>query len=387
MNEKEVAEIRRRFKPEKSNISHIRGCLVNENREIVTEFDQSVGLMPEEDAELFLTTLKRTLSGTLNKNLIDIAFSTQQVVDSTEHKLLMTLRDSKLQDADAVHYFYETVVQSVHFESSYFILLASDTYDVAFRGKDGMKQENASAEVFNYFLCSICPVKTNKPALRYSATENEFHASGEDWVVSPPELGFLFPAFDDRGTNIYNALYYSRNVADSHDGFVEAVFRTPVPMPAQAQKESFESMLGALGEACDFDLVQSVQGQLQDLIVIHKENREEEPLLVSKSAMTQILRQSGVSEEHVDTFAQQYDQQFGADKNVSPKNLLPAGNKTEVATADVKIQVSADRADLVEARRIGGVNYILIRAEGNVELNGVPVHINDLAQSESAELE
>lgn len=384
MNEKEVAEIRRRFKPEKSNITHIRGCLVNENREIVTEFDQSVALMPQEDAELFLTTLKRTLSGTLNKNLIDIEFSTQQVVDSTEHKLLMTLRDSELQDVNALHYFYETVVQSVHFETSYFILLATDTYDVSFRGKDGMHQEDASAEVFRYFLCSICPVKSNKPALSYNATENEFHASQEDWIVSPPELGFLFPAFDDRSTNIYNALYYSRNTADSHDGFVEAIFRTPVPMPAQAQQESFQSMLGSLGEACDFDLVQSVQGQLQDLIVMHKENKEEDPLLVSKSGMSQILRQSGVPEARVEQFAREYDQQFGEDKSVSPKNLLPAGKKTEIASNDVKIQINAERGDLVETRRIGGINYILIRAEGSVELNGVPVHINETTQPEEA---
>lgn len=29
MNEKEVAEIRRRFKPEKSAVTHVRGCYVS----------------------------------------------------------------------------------------------------------------------------------------------------------------------------------------------------------------------------------------------------------------------------------------------------------------------------------------------------------------------
>ena len=37
MNEKEVAELRRRFKPEKSNITHIRGCYVNEQRQIISQ--------------------------------------------------------------------------------------------------------------------------------------------------------------------------------------------------------------------------------------------------------------------------------------------------------------------------------------------------------------
>ena len=77
MNEKEVAEIRRRFRPDKSNITHIRGCYVNDKREIVSEFDQSLTLMPQEEGEKMLTLLKRALSGTLGKNLVDITFATQ----------------------------------------------------------------------------------------------------------------------------------------------------------------------------------------------------------------------------------------------------------------------------------------------------------------------
>ena len=45
MNEKEISEIRRRFKPEKTNISLVRGCLINEKCEIISEFDQSFALM------------------------------------------------------------------------------------------------------------------------------------------------------------------------------------------------------------------------------------------------------------------------------------------------------------------------------------------------------
>ncbi|HIY27796.1 MAG TPA: DUF4317 domain-containing protein, partial [Firmicutes bacterium] len=85
MNEKEVSELRRRFRQDRSNITHIRGCYVNEAKEIVSEFDQSLGLMQQEECEKFLALLKRTLSGTLEKNLLDISFTTQQVEDSEEH--------------------------------------------------------------------------------------------------------------------------------------------------------------------------------------------------------------------------------------------------------------------------------------------------------------
>ena len=48
MTEREIAELRRRFRADKSNITHVRGCYVNENREIISEFDQSIALMEQE---------------------------------------------------------------------------------------------------------------------------------------------------------------------------------------------------------------------------------------------------------------------------------------------------------------------------------------------------
>ena len=80
MNEKEVAELRRRFRQDRSGISHVRGCYVNQNGEIISQFDQSLGVMTQEENEKILGLLKRTLSGTLGKNLLDITFATQQVV-------------------------------------------------------------------------------------------------------------------------------------------------------------------------------------------------------------------------------------------------------------------------------------------------------------------
>ena len=49
--------------------------------------------------------------------------------------------------------------------------------------------------------------------------------------------------------------------------------------------------------------------------------------------------------------------------------------KLEICTPDVTIQVSPDRGDLVETRIIDGAGYILIRAEGGVEVNGVPIRL------------
>ena len=375
MNEKEISEIRRRFRPDKSNITRIRGCYVNDQREVVSEFSQSLGIMPQEESEELLAILKKTLSGTIGKNLIDIEFATRQVLEGEEHKLLMALRDSSLEDDDAVREFYGRVIQTLNLQGNYLILLACDKYDVPAYAKDGEKQDDSS-EVFSYFLCSICPVKLTKSALGYYVSENIFRNITTDWVVSAPELGFLFPAFDERSANIYNAVYYTRDIAENHMEFVDTVFKSEIPMPAAAQKEAFQSILGdTVAEDCSFDVVQTVHGQLSEMIEEHKTNKEEEPLVISKNTIKGILASCGVDESRVTAFEEKYDTEFGADTEISPRNVIDS-KQLEVRTPGVTIRVDSERSDLVETRTIDGTKYILIRADEGVEVNGVAIHIS-----------
>ncbi len=145
MNQKEIAELRRRWRPEKNAVSRIYGCFVNSSREIVSDLDESLGMMPQEEAEKYLSFLKKALSGTLGKNLIDIVFSTQQVVDSEEHRLLSALRSSELKDGAVRQAFYRKVIDALDMgDDNYLLLLAHDTYDVPHRSKDDEIQAEAS---------------------------------------------------------------------------------------------------------------------------------------------------------------------------------------------------------------------------------------------------
>ena len=182
MNEKEVAEIRRRYRQGKSSVSHIVGCYVNEKREIVARFDQSLTLSGQEESEKFLALLRRTLSGQLGKNLIDISFSTAQVAgnEGDEHALLMALRDSALEDEPAREEFFARAIETIDLEGNYLILLTCDRYDVPYYAKDGQRQDDAGSEVYTSILCSICPVKMTKPALSYFVYENELHNRAAD---------------------------------------------------------------------------------------------------------------------------------------------------------------------------------------------------------------
>ena len=376
MTEKEVAEIRRRFNIDKTNIKCIRGCYVNENKDIISDFNQFFGTMPKDESEEILAIIKKTLSGTLGKNLIDIEFTNQQVIDSDEHNLLMKLKDSELDDDEAVAELYQKIIRSLVIEGKYLILLTLDSYDVPSYSKDEVKLED-SAEVFKYVLCSICPVKMTKPALSYSVNENEFKNIKTDWIINNPEIGFMFPAFDYRQSNIYNALYYSKDSSDNHEEFVAEIFNSDIPMPAQAQKEIFNSILEeAVSEECSFEVVQTVHEQISAMVEEHKANKEEEPLVLSKRNVTDVLEYCGVDEEHINTFAEKYDSEFGADMQLSPKNIVDI-KKFEVSTPDVTIKVNPERKDLVQTKIIDGVKYIMIRADESVEVNGVNISIKE----------
>ena len=377
MNEKEIGEIRRRVRRDRSNMTAIYGCYVNGQKEIISTFRQPVGIMPENEAEKYFGVLKRTLSGTVGKNLIDVTFRTAQVANSPEHGFLMDLRKSGLADEALLTELYRKIIDSVSFEENYVILVGCDSYDVPFRSKDDEVQADASNEVYTYLLCAVCPVKQTKPNLRYIPEDKEFHDGGISHVVCAPELGFLFPAFDNRATNIYNALLYTHNTKESCQSFAQALFNIQPPMPAAEQKKSFEALLTtSLDKECSLEVVQAVHDQLRQCIDLHKESKVPEPLLISKEQVKDALTACGVSESHVAKFSVDYDETFGFEAQLHPKNIID-NKRFEINTPDLSIKVNPELSDLIETRILGGVKYILICADENVEVNGVNIHIGD----------
>lgn len=376
MTDREVAELRRRFKPERSNISHVRGCYVNEKKEIIATFDQPLGETTPVVSEQVLLVLRRALSGTYGRNLHDIPFTTLQVSAGAEHALLTRLRKSELADEEAVRAFYDRVREQISMDGNYLILLAHDNYDVPHRGRG--EGEEDSTEVFSYIVCCVCPVKADvKPTLGIEMADRRLRSLTGDPCVANPKFGFLFPAFDDRAANIYSALLYTRGSANCHPDFTQAVFGVEAPMPAAAQKETFGTVLReAIGEDCNYAVVSRIRETVGNLIESHKETHDPEPLFVSGDTVETMLVNCGVAEDHAKEFRSRYEEAFGSGTELRPANIVET-KKLNVTTPDVSIRVSPDRGDLIETRTIDGVKYVLIRAEGAVEVNGVEIKIND----------
>ena len=354
MNRVDIAEIRRGLNPDKTSADRICGCYVDDRGEIISMFAQSPLTLPQQEAEKYLALFRKVLSGALGKNLVEIPFRPDQVAEGEEHRLLTALKDTSLKVDQAVEKFFRKVIDALTFEGNYLILLLHDNHDVAWRPRDEYKADDAPSEdVFSHILCAVCPVKQTRPALSYCAEDRSFHDRELDWVVAAPELGFLFPAFEDGGANIYAALCYSRDAADDHADFVEAVFGGDAPMPAAAQKETFEALLSdALEDECDLEVVQTVHEQLRGRVEEVKADKQAEPATVTKREVSAMLRDCGVSEQKRAAFEERFDEEFGP-ADLRAQNIVDV-KRFELRTPDVIVKVNPERSDLIQTRTIDG---------------------------------
>jgi hypothetical protein len=163
----------------------------------------------------------------------------------------------------------------------------------------------------------------------------------------------------------------------ANDAFVDALFHVQPPKPAAEQKKSFETLLTtSLEDSCTMDVVQTVHEQICQCIELHKESKVSDPLLISKEQVKTALKSSGVPEANIAKFSVDYDSTFGFEAELHPKNIIN-NKRFEINTPSVSIKVDPTRSDLIETRIIGGVKYIMICADEDVEVNGVSIHFEE----------
>lgn len=371
MIKKEIAEIKRLFTPSNCSITRICGCYVDGEKNKKTEMKEAFLSLPEEDMFKYFEILRKNLSGTLGKNLINLDFPLDTEMEGGTQEFLLKLRNSKLKDDDLLDQFYDRVIESYEYVGNYLILLIHDAYDVPGRTSDGLEMEDASDEVYSYILCCICPVELSKPGLSYNEVENVFRNRTRDWVVGLPELGFLFPAFNDRASDIHSALYYSKNAKDLHDAFIEQLLGCPLPLAAEYQKESFQAIIEeTLGDDCDYETVRTIHENLNELLEEHKD--EPEPLVLDKHQVKTLLENSGVEEENLQDFDRTFDETAGEKAEIFAGNIANT-RVFEVKTPDVIVKVNPDRTDLVQTREIDGRQCLVIEIDGGVMVNGIMV--------------
>lgn len=383
MNKKEIAEIKKQFTQEKCTISRICGCYVDGEKEIRSTMKEAFLSFPEEEMLKYFELLRKNLSGSIGKNLIDMTFPLSAEAAGGPHKFMMKLRDSYLKDDDLLMEFYQKIIEHYDYVGSFLILLIDASYDVPGKSSAGDEMFDASDEVYHYLLCSICPVTLTKPGLCYFADEGIIRNRIRDWLVEMPDVGFLFPAFNDRSTDIHGALFYSKNADLVQSRLAEDVLGCTLPLPAKMQKNTFNAFVEeTLGEECTFENVRELHEKISEMAEEKKDDPE--PLEFDRQTLHRLFSYTGASDENLEYFDQHFDHHFeehDADEpaKVTPKKptLLAANvmstRKFEVKTPDVVISVKPERASLIETKTIDGRKYIMIPMDEYVEVNGICV--------------
>lgn len=375
MNKKEIAEIRRQYTPDRCTVTRICGCYVDAEKNIKTTMKEAFLSLPEEDAFKYLAIFKKTLSGTVGKNLINLDFPLEEEREGGRQEFLLKLRNSRLKDDDLTEAFYNRVIENFNYGENYYIILIHVAYDVPGKASDGTQMYDASDNVYEYLLGSICPVKLSKPGLGYNEDKNCIENRIQDWIVDMPMKGFLFPAFNDRCTDIHSLLYYTKDAGQLQESFIREVFGCgEIPLPAKAQKETFQSLIAdTLGDACDYSVVRSIHETLNEKLEEYRD--EPEPLELGKPEVRRIFEESGVPDAQLEEFDYHYNECAGEKTSFLAANVAST-KALRIETPDVVIRVKPEAAGLVETRVIDGRQCIVIAAGDNVEVNGVAVHCN-----------
>lgn len=369
----EILEIRKQFKHDNCSITKVSGCYVDGEKNIKTKFTESFLCMPEEETFKYFEIFKKTLSGSLGKNLINMEFPTETEFNGGTQEFLLRLRDSELKDELLLDEFYEKVINLYDYTGNYLILLIYAAYDVPGKTSDKLIMEDASEEVYRYILCSICPVKLSKPGLCYNSDTNQIEKRIQDWVVSAPENGFLFPAFNDRSTDIHSILYYSKEPDELHEDFINQLLGCQTPVSAGSQKEIFQTLITeTLGEECEYELVRNIHEKLNEILEEHKQKEIPEPLTLDKTEVKNVFVNSGVPEEKLENFEQKYEKTAGEDTALMVANVINT-RVFEVKTPDIVIKVNPERADLVATKLVDGRKCLVIEITDQVEVNGITV--------------
>lgn len=404
MIQKEVTELKRRLKRETVSFSRMAGCYVDAQKNKVTSFNQSFLNLEDDEFSKYLEIANKILSGKLGNQLLELEFPLEEEKEGGRQHLLMALRNTAIEEETVLDRFYDHVIETYDFVGNYLILLFHDVYDVMSRSSDNIDLDE-SAEAFDYILCAICPVALSKPGLGYREEDNSIAARVRDWVVGPVDTGFLFPAFDDRATDIHHVLMYAKKAREPHKEFWENGMGCQPRLTAAEKRDAFGHMvcrdLSADQDAAE-DMLLDVQSNLSDFIAIEEDRRgDEEPLPLTKEDLLDILRESGMEEDRSEKVGTRFenffkeetpnaedlldtkllkDNEVRKEKKSLQKKVVELTDQLEAAgviardgkSIDVVVKLPDERLDEVETSFVDGRKCLIIplEADDRATLNG-----------------
>lgn len=317
MNKNEISELKKRFTKNHCSFTRLCGCYVDAEKNRIVDLNETFLNLDEEEMHKYLDLAKKCLSGTLGNNLLNLNYPLEEEGEGGMQRYLMALKESALKNPELLERFYEQVIEKYDQAGNYLILLFHDAYDVIKKSSDGMDLDE-SEEVYEYLLCAICPVILSKPGLGYREDEGRIGSRIRDWIVGVPETGFLFPAFNDRSSDIHSLLFYTKNAKEPHWEMMDEILRCSPKTTAAIQRKNFENILqeGLGAQTTENEILyMDLQIGLHDMVTEQVEvfEREEEDYLLDEEQLQVLLQDNEVPQESADRITEAYRKTFADD--------------------------------------------------------------------------
>ena len=379
-------ELRRRFVKDNS-ISRLALCYVNSLREKVVVQNEVFLNLPEEDMFKYLDIAKKSLSGNIGDNLLELSYTGKQE-EEENYRFLLGLRESGLKNEELIDVLFDKIIECYVYDGNYLITAIYDTYDVPVKTTDKMKLDE-SEESFSYIIVSICPVNQTKPGLGYLPLENRMGAREKDWVAGAPDAAFMFPSFSDRSTDIHKVVFYTKDTAQLHEEIIDSVLGCGTKRTATQCREVLKSavseIVGAENKEKARNTLLEIHDSLNSIIEEYQaeapETEEERPLdrIILTAAVKDVIKDDAEVLKIVTTCEEEFDREPpSAELFVDKKALKKAEPerrekelvkeietlKTQLKASDdgqgVSIIVPADRVDSIRFEEIDGSRFVLI---------------------------
>lgn len=371
MNKKEILEIKKQLTPDNCNLTRIVTCLVTSEKEIILQKPVAFLSLPEEESFKFFDLFRIALSGNIGKNLFPVSFPT---ADRGEAQLFLNgIRKSRLEDENLISALFEKIANSYQFPDDYLIALVHGCYDIPGKGTDGSEQFDASDEVYEYIQCILCPVALSKSGLAYNVETNSIMDRIRDKIVEKPFHAFLFPAFNDRGPDINEALYYCKKAADEQPDMVRELFGNERPASNEMKTVWLQKELTEMQqEGFEFPEMRKFYADYVDQV--NESNGTKEGLTVDAGKMADMLEAAGATEERIEMIREQFQEVIGKETSVSG---FMDTKKMTIKTPAFQIKADPEYVNNIKGMTINGRLSLVIEVDSNqVEVNGVPLRLS-----------
>lgn len=397
MNNKDIADIRKRFKldSELLKITDIYNVYIQqESSEIFHEESRSFSLLDREQQELFLANFKKVLGGKLDIKLFEVKFQPQEEgqTDHTQHLLYEGLESKEVAEwKENMQRIALKMVQDSQYEKDIVVTFIRGNYHKTTKRKSDESEMDFRDETYTtpFILSSMNQTELPKSSLVFDFVEKEFKSNVlVDPVIklSSPIGGFLFPSFTDNAADINHVLYAASKANKPDFQFIENVLNGDEIVTAEEDKAVFEEIIKAvIGDEVDSRTLAGVYDEINQMLVIEAESDDddEETPMMDVREVERVLKASGMKDISTEKVERAF-QQVVEDKTYEMKasHIVPSYTSKSIKISTKVADIAINPQDLRYVKQVNynGKRCVLIEVEEDTMIEGFKLISEDLLE-------